>query len=557
MPTKHATRVLPPPLPEWFPRGIALLRDPTLNKGTAFSESEREMLGLRGLLPPHVSAQGEQVARVMENFHRLQTPLAKYIMLESLQDRNEALFYRVILENPDEMMPIIYTPTVGLACQQFGHIYRRPRGLFVSAADRGKMQSVLRNWPYREAAIIVVTDGERILGLGDLGSNGMGIPIGKLALYTACAGVHPRRCLPVMLDVGTNNETLLTDPLYLGLRQKRLAGAAFDELVEEFIEATQAVFPGILVQFEDFANHNAFRLLQRYRDRICSFNDDIQGTASVTIAGIFSALRVTRKRMAEQTFLCLGAGEAATGISDLLVAAMQADGLSEAQARGRCWLVDSKGLVVASRTDLAAHKKPYAHEHAPVGDFIGAVKALKPTAIIGVSATPNAFTQEVVGAMTRLNERPIVFALSNPTSRAECTAEQAYEWSGGKALFASGSPFDPVDFNGRRYVPRQGNNSYIFPGVGLGTVAVAASRVTDEMFMEAARTLASTVSQSDLDQGSLYPPLRNIREVSLLIATSVAEVAFQRRLAGIDRPGDLTALIRAQMYQPEYIGYAA
>jgi malate dehydrogenase (oxaloacetate-decarboxylating)(NADP+) len=557
MPTKHATRVLPPPLPEWFPRGIALLRDPTLNKGTAFSESEREMLGLRGLLPPHVSAQGEQVARVMENFHRLQTPLAKYIMLESLQDRNEALFYRVILENPDEMMPIIYTPTVGLACQQFGHIYRRPRGLFVSAADRGKMQSVLRNWPYREAAIIVVTDGERILGLGDLGSNGMGIPIGKLALYTACAGVHPRRCLPVMLDVGTNNEKLLTDPLYLGLRQKRLAGAAFDELVEEFIEATQAVFPGILVQFEDFANHNAFRLLQRYRDRICSFNDDIQGTASVTVAGIFSALRVTRKRMAEQTFLCLGAGEAATGISDLLVAAMQADGLSEAQARGRCWLVDSKGLVVASRTDLAAHKKPYAHEHAPVGDFIGAVKALKPTAIIGVSATPNAFTQEVVGAMTRLNERPIVFALSNPTSRAECTAEQAYEWSGGKALFASGSPFDPVDFNGRRYVPRQGNNSYIFPGVGLGTVAVAASRVTDEMFMEAARTLASTVSQSDLDQGSLYPPLRNIREVSLLIATSVAEVAFQRGLAGIDRAGDLTALIRAQMYQPEYIGYAA
>jgi malate dehydrogenase (oxaloacetate-decarboxylating)(NADP+) len=557
MPTKHATRVLPPPLPEWFPRGIALLRDPTLNKGTAFSESEREMLGLRGLLPPHVSAQGEQVARVMENFRRLQTPLAKYIMLESLQDRNEALFYRVILENPDEMMPIIYTPTVGLACQQFGHIYRRPRGLFVSAADRGKMQSVLRNWPYREAAIIVVTDGERILGLGDLGSNGMGIPIGKLALYTACAGVHPRRCLPVMLDVGTNNEKLLTDPLYLGLRQKRLAGAAFDELVEEFIEATQAVFPGILVQFEDFANHNAFRLLQRYRDRICSFNDDIQGTASVTVAGIFSALRVTRKRMAEQTFLCLGAGEAATGISDLLVAAMQADGLSEAQARGRCWLVDSKGLIVASRTDLAAHKKPYAHEHAPVGDFIGAVKALKPTAIIGVSATPNAFTQEVVGAMTRLNERPIVFALSNPTSRAECTAEQAYEWSGGKALFASGSPFDPVDFNGRRYVPRQGNNSYIFPGVGLGTVAVAASRVTDEMFMEAARTLASTVSQSDLDQGSLYPPLRNIREVSLLIATSVAEVAFQRRLAGIDRPGDLTALIRAQMYQPEYIGYAA
>src|SRR5512147_487878 len=385
---RRAQRVLPPPLPEWFPRGTALLRDPTLNKGTAFSEAERDMLGLRGLLPPHISTQEEQVTRVLENFRRLQTNLAKYIMLESLQDRNEALFYRVVLENPDEMMPIIYTPTVGLACQQFGHIYRRPRGLYVSAADRGRIQQVLNNWPYKEAAIIVVTDGERILGLGDLGANGMGIPIGKLALYTACAGVHPRRCLPVMLDVGTNNETLRTDPLYIGTRRKRLAGAEFDELVEEFIEATQAVFPGVLVQFEDFANHNAFRLLQKYRDRICSFNDDIQGTASVTVAGIFSALRVTKRKMSEQTFLCLGAGEAATGISDLLVAAMVAEGMYEKSSRRRCWMVDSKGLVVASRTGLAAHKLAYAHDHPPVPDFLSAVKALKPTAIIGVGATP-------------------------------------------------------------------------------------------------------------------------------------------------------------------------
>jgi malate dehydrogenase (oxaloacetate-decarboxylating)(NADP+) len=554
---RRAQRVLPPPLPEWFPRGTALLRDPTLNKGTAFSDAEREMLGLRGLLPPHISTQEEQVTRVLENFRRLQTPLAKYIMLESLQDRNEALFYRVVLENPDEMMPIIYTPTVGLACQQFGHIYRRPRGLYVSAADRGRIQQVLSNWPYREAAIIVVTDGERILGLGDLGANGMGIPIGKLALYTACAGVHPRRCLPVMLDVGTNNETLLTDPLYVGTRRKRLAGAEFDELVEEFIEATQAVFPGVLVQFEDFANHNAFRLLQRYRDRICSFNDDIQGTASVTVAGIFSALRVTKKKMSEQTFLCLGAGEAATGISDLLVAAMRADGLSETQARARCWLVDSKGLVVAERRELAEHKKPYAHAHAPVGDFIGAVKALKPTAIIGVGATPNTFTREVIETMTQLNEYPIVFALSNPTSRAECTAEQAYQWSGGKALFASGSPFDPVDYNGKRYVPRQGNNSYIFPGVGLGVTAVAASRVTDDMFMAAARALAETVTASDLAQGSLYPPLQAIRAASLQVATAVAEVAYRDVLAGIERPGDLTEHIRAQMYVPEYPSYVA
>ena len=555
MQPKRPSRPLPPPLPEWFPRGVALLRDPTLNKGTAFNEQERDALGLRGLLPPHVCTQDDQVARVLENFHRLQTPLAKYILIEALQDRNEALFFRVIMENPDELMPIIYTPTVGLACQQFGHIYRRPRGLFVSAADRGRIAQVMRNWPHREASMIVVTDGERILGLGDLGANGMGIPIGKLALYTACAGLHPRRCLPVMLDVGTNNEALLKDPLYLGLRQKRLAGAELDELVEEFVQAAQDVFPGIVVQFEDFANHNAFRLLAKYRDRVCSFNDDIQGTASVTVAGIFSALRVTKKKMSEQTFLCLGAGEAATGISDLLVAAMVAEGMDEKAARRRCWMVDSKGLVVASRTGLAAHKLAYAHDHPPVPDFIGAVKALKPTAIIGVGATPGLFTREVIEEMSRLNERPIVFALSNPTSKSECTAAQAYEYSGGRALFASGSPFDPVEFGGRRYVPRQGNNSYIFPGVGLGVVTVRATRVTDEMFMEAARTLASCVSEEDLAQGSLYPPLNRVRDVSAKIATAVAEVAFREGLADIERPDDLLGYVRSQMYEPVYASY--
>ena len=556
MPTDRSRRPLPPPLPEWFPRGTALLRDPTLNKGTAFTEDERDALGLRGLLPPHVCTQEDQVARVLENFHRLQTPLAKYILIEALQDRNEALFFRVIVENPDEMMPIIYTPTVGLACQQFGHIYRRPRGLFISAADRGRIAQVMRNWPHREAAMIVVTDGERILGLGDLGANGMGIPIGKLALYTACAGLHPRRCLPVMLDVGTNNEALLRDPLYLGLRQKRLASAALDELVEEFVEATQEVFPGIVVQFEDFANHNAFRLLDRYRDRICCFNDDIQGTASVTVAGVFSALRVAGGKMSEQTFLCLGAGEAATGISDLLVSAMVAEGMDERAARGRCWMVDSKGLVVASRQGLASHKLPYAHDRAPVADFIGAVRALRPTAIIGVGATPGMFTQEVIEEMSRLNERPIVFALSNPTSKSECTAEQAYAWSGGRALFASGSPFGPVTLEGRYYVPRQGNNSYIFPGVGLGVVAVRSSRVTDEMFMAAARTLADHVSEADLAQGSLYPPLNRVRAVSAHIAAAVAEVAFRSGLAGMERPDNLVEFMRAQMYEPRYASYA-
>ncbi|MET1081980.1 MAG: NAD-dependent malic enzyme, partial [Burkholderiales bacterium] len=461
---------------------------------------------------------------------------------------------RVLIEHPEEMTPIVYTPTVGLACQQFGHIFQRPRGLFVSANDRGRIAQVLRNWPY-PARIIVVTDGERILGLGDLGANGMGIPVGKLALYTACAGVDPRFCLPVMLDAGTKNETLLCDPLYLGLQRTRLTGTDYDALVDEFVEATQAVFPGVVLQFEDFANHNAFRLLRKYRDRIRTFNDDIQGTAAVTVAGIFSALRVTGQPLAKQTFLCLGAGEAATGISDLLVIAMGAAGVPEHEARRRCWLVDSKGLVVKSRTSLAEHKLPYAHEHAPIGDFIAAVKALRPTAIIGVAATPGTFTQEVIETLGAINERPIVFALSNPTSKAECTAEQAYRWSGGRALFASGSPFDAVTLNSRTFVPRQGNNSYIFPGVGLGAIACGARRITDEMFMAAARTLAEQVTEADLAQGSLYPPLSKVRDVSAHIAAALAEVAYRAGLATGPRPDDVLSFVRAQMYEPRYQSY--
>jgi malate dehydrogenase (oxaloacetate-decarboxylating)(NADP+) len=426
--------------------------------------------------------------------------------------------------------------------------------LFVSANDRGRIAQVLRNWPY-PARIIVVTDGERILGLGDLGANGMGIPVGKLALYTACAGVDPRFCLPVMLDAGTKNEALLCDPLYLGLQRTRLTGADYDALVDEFVEATQAVFPGVVLQFEDFANHNAFRLLRKYRDRIRTFNDDIQGTAAVTVAGIFSALRVTGQPLAKQTFLCLGAGEAATGISDLLVTAMGAAGVPEHEARRRCWLVDSKGLVVKSRTSLAEHKLPYAHEHAPIGDFIAAVKALRPTAIIGVAATPGTFTQEVIETLGAINERPIVFALSNPTSKAECTAEQAYRWSGGRALFASGSPFDAVTLNSRTFVPRQGNNSYIFPGVGLGAIACGARRITDEMFMAAARTLAEQVTEADLAQGSLYPPLSKVRDVSAHIAAALAEVAYRAGLATGPRPDDVLSFVRAQMYEPRYQSY--
>ncbi len=538
-----------------LPRGTALLREPLLNKGTAFNAAERDAFGLRGLLPPRINSQADQVRRVLENFRRKPTDLDKYINLAALHDRNETLFYRVVVDNPDEMMPIIYTPTVGLACQQFGHIFQRPRGLFVSIEDLGRVESVLRNWPHRDVAMIVVTDGERILGLGDQGADGMGIPVGKLSLYTACAGVHPRQCLPVVLDVGTNNAARLEDPLYIGLPQHRVRGEAYDALLDEFIAATQVVFPGVVVQFEDFANQNAFRLLQKWRDRICTFNDDIQGTAAVALAGIVSALRISGGRLGEQRLLFLGAGEAATGIADLAVTAMVAEGLTPAAARARCWLFDSRGLVHDGRSDLVEHKRPYAHPHAPVTVFADAVRALRPTAIIGVAASAGAFTEEVVREMSAINERPIVFALSNPTSKAECTAEQAYRWSGGQALFASGSPFGPVTLDGRRFVPRQGNNSYIFPGVGLGAITTRARRVTDEMFMAAVRALCAQVTPEDLAQGSLFPPLAQVREVSAHIAAAVAQVVFDQGLAGVPRPADLLVHVRSQMYEPSYADY--
>ncbi len=532
--------------------GVELLHNPVLNKGTAFTDQEREGLCLRGLLPPHVSTQEEQVLRVMENFRRKPNNLEKYIHMMALQDRNETLFYRVVLDHIEEMMPIIYTPTVGQACQEYGHIFRRPRGMFISALDQGRVAEVLRNWPSQDVRIIVVTDGERILGLGDLGALGMGIPVGKLALYTACAGVHPSQCLPVTLDVGTENEQLLHDPLYIGIRQRRLRGRAYDEFVDEFMMAVREVFPGVLVQFEDFANVNAFRLLEVYRERQCTFNDDIQGTGAVALAGLYSALRITGRRLTEQTVLFLGAGEAAAGIANLIVAAMIGEGLTEEEARRRCWLVDSRGLVVRRRTGLADHKLPYAHDHMWLPDLPTAVEALHPTAIIGASGQPGAFTQPVLAAMARLNKRPIVFALSNPTSKAECTAEQAYTWTEGRAIFASGSPFAPVTLAGRTYVPGQGNNAYVFPGVGLGAVASGARLVTDEMFFAAAQALAQQVSETDLARGLIYPPLTEIREVSAAIAAAVAEVAYQRGLASQPRPDDPTAYIEAQMYVPRY-----
>jgi malate dehydrogenase (oxaloacetate-decarboxylating)(NADP+) len=538
-----------------YPTGLKLLHSPNLNKGTAFTEEERETLGLRGLLPPRIFSQEDQVARVLENFERKENDLERYIFMAALQERNENLFYRFVMDNIERLMPIIYTPTVGQACQLYGHIWRRPRGLYLTAEDGGRMTKVLRNWPHQEVAIIVVTDGERILGLGDLGANGMGIPVGKLALYTACAGVDPTMCLPITIDVGTENEQLLSDPLYIGLQQRRLPGEAYDDLMDEFMAAVNEVFPNVLVQLEDFSNKNAFRLLRKYRDPYCCFDDDIQGTAAVSLAGFYSSLRLTGQSLKEQKLLFFGAGEAGIGIGDLTVAAMISDGLSKEAAQENCWFVDSKGLVVKSRDNLQAHKIPYAHDHEFIADLLTAIEVLQPSVLIGVSGQPQTFTRPVIEAMTKFNERPIIFALSNPTSKSECTAEQAYTWSKGRAIFASGSPFPPFPYEGKTYLSGQGNNAYIFPGVGLGVIASGATRATDEMFFAAAQALVGEVSDADLEAGCIYPPLERIRETSASIATAVAEVAYRQDLAAKARPEDLRSFIESQMYQPDYQDY--
>lgn len=537
-------------------RGAALLNDPELNKGTAFTEVERQALGLRGLLPPRVMTQDEQLERILPGVRSRPTPIDQYAYLVALHDRNVTLFYRLVMDHLEEMMPILYTPTVGQACQEFGRIFRRSRGLFITADDAGRVREVLANWPHDDVRMIVVTDGERILGLGDLGANGMGIPIGKLTLYTACAGIPPRQCLPIAIDVGTDNTQLRESAAYMGLRQPRLRGAAYDALMDEFIEAVQERFPKVCLQFEDFGNHNAFMLLDKWRHRICTFNDDIQGTASVTLAGLYSAARITGTPLEEMRLLFLGAGEAGIGIGDLVVEAMAEGGLSVEQARARCWFMDSKGLVVKSRTDLASHKQPYAHDHAPVDTFLDAVESVKPHAIIGVSGMPGTFTAPVLAAMARLNERPIVMALSNPTSKAECTAREAYASTDGQAIFASGSPFAPVTHKDRTHVPGQGNNAYIFPGVGLGVMVADSSRVTDEMFAAAARTLAATVNDDDLAMGRIFPSLSRIREVSKAIAVEVVRIAYERGLARAPRPDDYEAAVEAAMYQPVYPVYA-
>ena len=499
----------------------------------------------------------EQVQRTLGAVRRKQDNIEKYIYLTNLQNRNEVLFYRLVIDYIEEMVPLIYTPTVGEACLQYGSIYRRPRGLFISLRERGRIAEMLRLWPHDGVRLIVVTDGERILGLGDLGALGMGIPVGKLSLYTACAGVHPYYTLPITLDVGTDNETLQKGPFYIGINEHRARGAAYDAFIDEFVSAVRTVFPKALMQWEDFGNANAFRLLNRYRRALPSFNDDIQGTASVALAGMLGALQITGGKLADQRILFLGAGEAGTGIADLYTAAARAEGLSEAAARERCWFVDTKGLVVKGRGDtLAEHKVPYAHDFPFIPTLAEAVKVLRPTALIGVSGMAAGFTREIVEAMAAVNGQPIIFALSNPTSKAECTAEQAYTWSAGRAIFACGSPFAPVEYQGRRFVPGQGNNIYIFPGVGLGALASEATEVTDEMFLAAAQTLAGLVQPEDLALGRIYPALTKIREVSLRIAAAVAEVAHRRGLARAPRPADLLEDIRGRMFHPVYRDFA-
>lgn len=532
-------------------RGADLLRNPQLNRADAFTQEERDEKGLRGLLPPAVTTKELQVQRMLALLDRCPTALDKFLMLDSLHATDEDLYFKLLIEHIDDFMPVVYTPTVGEVCQKFSHIYRYPRGAFISINDKGRVGEIIDNVPNEEVDVIVVTDGQRILGLGDLGVNGMGIPCGKLSLYTACAGIAPEKTLPVTIDVGTNNQDNLNDPLYLGLRHERVSGEAYDELIEEFMTEACRRWPNVLIQFEDFGNNHAFDLLERYKDKCLCFNDDIQGTATVAVTGVYSALRVTKQKLADQRFLFLGAGEAATGIAELLVDAMVAEGMDRAEALKHCCLFDSKGLVTSARGDKLAHNKvPFAHDLPNCKTFIEAVRALRPTGIIGVAAQPGAFNAEVLHEMAEINERPIVFALSNPTSRAECNAETAYRETNGRALFASGSPFAPVALGDKTFVPRQGNNSYVFPGLGLGAVFAQARCMPTGMFLAASRALAEFVSESDLEQGSLYPPLSMVREVSVKIGATVAQYAYDNGFANNARPEDLEAAVRAFMYDP-------
>lgn len=531
--------------------GKALLDDPGQTKSTAFTREERDQFGLRGLLPYVVADLNKQKARVLGSMRCKNSDIEKYIFLNALLERNQHLFYRIMIDHIEEIMPLVYTPTVGEACKEFAHIFRKPQGLYITPEDRGDIASLLGNWPETDIRIIVVTDGERILGLGDLGANGMGIPIGKIALYVACAGIDPAQCIPVMLDVGTNNVALRDDPLYLGYPFARLSGEAYHSLVDEFVEAVQARYPKALIQFEDFLTPNAFYFLDRYASKVRCFNDDIQGTAAVTLAGVYTSCRITQKKFSELSIMFLGAGSAAGGIADLMVSAFRAAGLTEKEAEARLWFVDRKGLVVSGRESIKPQAKRFAHDHAEC-DFLEAVGSVKPDVLIGATGVAGTFNESIVRKMAAVNDRPVIIALSNPTSHTECTAKQAYEWSDGRAVFASGSPFDVVLQGGKVFKPAQGNNAYIFPGIGLGVQASAARFVTQAMFLVAAEVLSNVVSQNEIEIGAVYPPLTQIRNVSHEIAVAVCRVAMSEGLAEEELPDDLDSYVSQLMYNPDY-----
>jgi malate dehydrogenase (oxaloacetate-decarboxylating)(NADP+) len=533
-------------------RGFRVLQDPKLNKSTAFTESEKQALGLVGLLPDVIETEDLQLQRVNLQLAQKPTDLERYIYLMNLLDHNETLFYRTVMSDPARFLPIVYDPTIGEACLKFGHIYRQARGMYLSITRRGKVKDILKNWPEKDVRFICVTDAGRILGLGDLGANGMGIPIGKLQLYTACAGVPPQYLLPMYLDAGTNNEQYLHDPLYLGMRKTRPSSDELYSFVDEFVHAVQELFPKCCIHFEDWTGVDAVHLLQRYRDKYCVYNDDVQGTAGIVLAGMINAAKIKGTKLSDEKYLFLGAGSAGIGLADLLCSAMVQEGLSLKEAQSHVYMFDINGLLEDTRKDLVDFQKPYAHKHAPTRDFVAAIESIRPTTIIGVSTVGGTFTQTVIEAVSSINERPVVLALSNPTEHAECTPEQAYTWSKGKAIYAAGVQFPPVQYEGQTFLPGQANNFYVFPAVGMAIFATQASRVTDEMFIEAARAVADQVSSELLKQGLLYPLQSNILETEIQTAARVAKLVFASGLARVPRPTDLVAFIREHVYRPEY-----
>jgi malate dehydrogenase (oxaloacetate-decarboxylating)(NADP+) len=532
--------------------GYSMLRNPRFNKGTAFTKEEREKYGLQGMLPDKIETIETQILRVQEQLDNLEKPINKYIYLMQLLETNETLFFKTVSSEPAKFLPLVYTPTVGEACQRLGHITRRPRGLYISIDQKDHIKDILKNWPEKDLRFSVVTDGGRILGLGDLGINGMGISIGKLILYSSCGGVPPQHTLPIVLDVGTNNEEFLNDPLYPGLSRKRVRGKEFDDFVAAFVEAMYEVFPKICIQWEDFTGVDAIRILNTYRDKVCTFNDDIQGTAAIATAGFISISRLMKKSFIDQRFLFMGAGAAAFGIADMLLKKFQRDGLTREQALNQIWMFDVNGLLVKSRKDLADHQLQFAHDSEPSDSFADAILKIKPTAILGVSTVGGAFNSQVIENMSAVNERPIIFPYSNPTTHSECTAEQAYIWSKGKAIFASGSPFAPVQYEGQTFTPGQGNNVFIFPALGMAIFATEAKRVTDEMLLTAAEAVASQVTNEDFEKGLIYPHVDDILRVSMKVAEKVAEHIFDNGLANVERPENISDFIKSKMYVPSY-----